>query len=720
MLHPLMLVGMVGLSIPIVLHLIQRQRLKPQVLATMQFLVPQDAANAFAPVPRDRLQLLLRLLLLAIFVLLMTRFHRAEETVGPRSLVVVFDQSLGMQRRFDEHQTLFDHQKAELLKLIDTLGPEDRMAVILVGDDIQNKPEFHRDWVALRQFVEEIQPTESGGRGLGIALRRAVGLLAGSRAVNACVLVYSHHSRASYQPLLDELKQGGEGNQALAFHASLEEGRVRMLFLDDRSPDAANLSIERAEFRPSSVHVGASSRYTAVVRNHGKEVLTTQVRLVEGENSGPPRSLTLEPGEAAHLDLVHRGESTVDVVVRAELEEDALAADNRFFLPLRIRDRRQVLLVTPAASRDEKSLEIGHQAVDLLQYALNPGEALGRGAGTQVTVKRVAPESLEKVSLPLYSLVVLHGINDLPAERVKDLLGFVKNGGGLWVIPEGDLAPQRFANAFAPLLGSLVVGPQKTAEPVQTLDRDESRLGHGLFRQLLREEWESLREVHVSHYHSLLSQGAARIALRAGNGDPLAVVLSVGKGQILVQLFGAGLEASSLPRATAFVPLVQEIATALDPRREPPRPDVLRVGETRRIDTPEYRGLPGEVEFNGPEKLRAALEKEEATLAEVRRAGAYHVTHKDKPTSRQRFLTVNHAAGASDLTPVDDEALEELFGTTNTRRLPAAKVDDEFTRNHEMATPMLVLLFLAFAIEALIGAWGSRRRTLHVKPEARA
>ena len=34
MLHPLMLAGLVGLSVPIVIHLIHRQRLKPQLLAT--------------------------------------------------------------------------------------------------------------------------------------------------------------------------------------------------------------------------------------------------------------------------------------------------------------------------------------------------------------------------------------------------------------------------------------------------------------------------------------------------------------------------------------------------------------------------------------------------------------------------------------------------------------------------------------------------------------
>ena len=74
MLNPLMLLGLLGLSVPVLIHLINRRRMKPRQLATLKFLDQQDVANAFAPVPRDLLQLLLRLLLLTAFVLLMARF----------------------------------------------------------------------------------------------------------------------------------------------------------------------------------------------------------------------------------------------------------------------------------------------------------------------------------------------------------------------------------------------------------------------------------------------------------------------------------------------------------------------------------------------------------------------------------------------------------------------------------------------------------------------
>ena len=59
MLNPLMLLGLLGLGVPVVIHLIHRQRLRPQWLATLRFLDREDVANAFAPVPRDLLQLVL-------------------------------------------------------------------------------------------------------------------------------------------------------------------------------------------------------------------------------------------------------------------------------------------------------------------------------------------------------------------------------------------------------------------------------------------------------------------------------------------------------------------------------------------------------------------------------------------------------------------------------------------------------------------------------------
>src|SRR5262249_5371516 len=150
MLHPWMLLGLAGLAVPVIIHLIQRQRLRTQPLATLQFLDIEDAANAFAPVPRDWLQLLLRLLLLGLFVLLMARFVIGGAKVGPRTLAVVLDQSLSMQRKLEDKQSLFDKHKGRILELIDTLGPDDRMALFLVGDRVTKETGYLQDPAQLR------------------------------------------------------------------------------------------------------------------------------------------------------------------------------------------------------------------------------------------------------------------------------------------------------------------------------------------------------------------------------------------------------------------------------------------------------------------------------------------------------------------------------------------------------------------------------------------
>ena len=165
MLHPWMLLGLAGLSVPIIIHLIQKQRLKPQQLATLQFLDREDLANAFAPVPRDMLQLLLRLLLLGLFVLLMSRLVTDGDKVGPRTLAVILDQSLSMQQKVSENETLFQRYRKEILDLIDGLGPEDRLSLRLVGDRVTVETGYLRDKDELCEIAEKFDVSDSGSLG---------------------------------------------------------------------------------------------------------------------------------------------------------------------------------------------------------------------------------------------------------------------------------------------------------------------------------------------------------------------------------------------------------------------------------------------------------------------------------------------------------------------------------------------------------------------------
>jgi hypothetical protein len=714
MLHPWMLWGLVGLSVPIIIHLIQRQRLRVQPLATLRFLDIEDAANAFAPVPRDWLQLLLRLLVLGLFVMLMARFAIGGQEVGPRTIAVVLDQSLSMQRKLSEQQNLFDRHKAHILEVIEGLRPQDRMALFLVGDRVTVETPYLQDKDKLREAAQQFKVSDGGAQALVPAVRSIVGQLASRREVNAAVLVFSDQQRSHFQAYLDEAERGGDNNPTLAFRDRLEQGTVKLFLLDENVPAAPNLAIESAHFTPEQVYVGGSSRLTAVVRNHSQEKQTTRVQVGTGEQTGKPRELSLEPGEAAHIDLVQRFEAPADTACRVEIEGDAYPGDDRFFLPMRIRDRKQILLVTPPAEGEpqERGLEFSHRGTDLLVYALNPGEALGQ-SGTSITVKRVTPALFSRVSLPIYSVIILYGVTDLPEQSAKDLEAFVRAGGGVWLIPGPDMSPLRFNEGHHRILGGFAVGQLKRPDPVQALSRDESGIANPLLVPLLREEWGPTRDVYFGQYHVVQAPGKAEVALRSANGDPLAVVVRAERGRVFVQLFGAGLENSSLPRTSAFVPLVQQVATVLGLRGESQRVDALRVGEVRRMSLPEFRGLKGEVKVKGPAEAAFPLtsgEGGEIRVEGLLRAGAYEVTHTAKASSRTRYLTVNPVLGESDVAVLGEEEQGKIFGTGNVQRLTFADLGEQFARRHEIFALMALLVWIAFVIEALVGAWQARRK----------
>lgn len=714
MLHPLMLLGLLGLGVPIIIHLIQRQRLQPQVLATLQFLDPEDAANAFAPVPRDLLQLLLRLMLLALFVLLMGRLVAGSSEVGPRTMTVILDQSLSMQRRTPAGESLFDKHKAQVLELIDGMGPDDRMSLVLAGDRVLVETAFLQDKQELREIAEGFQVSDSGAQAVTPAIHRAVRQLASRHELNTCVLIFSDHQMSSYQHDLDELRLAAGKNQALEFRNELDAGRVKLLLVDENVEVGTNLAVEQARFNPGKVYVGSNSRLTAMVRNHTDQQQTTSVRLLEGEQTGPQRSLTLEPGEAAHIDLVHRFESPLDSACRVEIDEDALPGDNRYHLPMRVHDRKQILLVTPPAEAPgEERLEASYRSADLLAYALNPSEALGKGAGTNINVKRLTPQRLTQVSLPIYSVIILHGVLDLPEQSIKDLMAFVKYGGGLWLIPAPDVSPVRFNETYEKLLGGFSIGVRKQPDPAAALDRSEARLGHPLLLPLLREEWGDTRDIHFRQYYAVQTTGKALTPLNTPEGDWLAAVIQQDRGRVFLQLFDGSLDSTSLPRCTAYVPMVQQVAAFLGRHDDGQRPDSLRVGEVLRMELPEFRSLKGEVRLAGPEDRRFSLtgpELEEIRVEGLQKAGAYSVTHENKKSGRPRWLTINPVLGESDLTPLDAEAQEELFGSRNVVRLPFAEVGGQFTHAHEITALVAVLVMIAFIVEALAGAWQARRK----------
>ncbi|MBM4148761.1 MAG: hypothetical protein FJ224_06930 [Lentisphaerae bacterium] len=706
MLNPLMLLGLLGLAVPIVIHLINRQRMKPQPLATLKFLEQRDVANAFAPVPRDLLQLLLRLLLLALFVLLMARITGPSRTTGPRALAIVLDNSMSMRGpSADGATSLFEAHRARILDLVRGMNQGDFFSFTLVGDKVFESTGFTSDIAVLESAVTNAWVSDGGGRSLFVAIEDTLRDLRSKRAASSALLVFSDQQLRNYRSRL--------GTPGLA--DLLRGSRIRPVFIADPVPILPNVELHSGEFHPEKVYLGASGKATAHLVNSSPTQQTVVVSLKSGPVVIASRPCNLASGETARVEIRQTFDSPNDSALGVNVSEDGFNADNDAYTTVRMLKRRQVLLVTSESYPKPEGLTIGSSGPDLFACAINPSEATGEAGGeTYISVKRVVRTELERKALSMYSMVVLYGIQMLDDEVIRDLEGYVNQGGGLYIVPDSNVTSTTvFNGAFGPFLAGFELGDLREPKIAAVMDTNEKSIADPLLLDLVRGEWGTVNDILFARYFSTQAQGEMKAALKTRDGDLLLGVAPMGKGQVCVQTHSWNLDDTSLPRNLAFVSVAHAIVDRLSPVDEDVagRTDHIRVGDFHRMELPQFRGLGGTVTLEGPRtySFEMAPEDTHVMVKDIYIAGAYRATHPGKAIARDRWLAVNRAPDESDLTVASPEQLAGLCGGGDVV-LTSDRVDDLFRPRRELFILLLTLVFVALVAETLFGALFSRGR----------
>ena len=176
-LNPLFLWGLFALGVPIVLHLIQRQRYPERAFTTLRFFDKTVKHNVIQRRFVDRLLLILRLALLTLLALALARPFGLGIGEKRMSLAIVLDNSPSMGRTGSDGQTLFEEAKQAAISALKELSPGDRAEVLLTSPA---PPAFTKD----RKQIEEqlklrkgqptglLTETENGFAAAGASLSR--------------------------------------------------------------------------------------------------------------------------------------------------------------------------------------------------------------------------------------------------------------------------------------------------------------------------------------------------------------------------------------------------------------------------------------------------------------------------------------------------------------------------------------------------------------------
>lgn len=652
-LTPLYLVGLAGLALPLVLHLIRRTPRGRQAFSSLMFLSPSPPRLTRRSRIDHWLLLLLRLAALALLAAAFARPFVRESALLPlgddagRRVAVLLDTSASMRRG-----ELWKQAIDEAENVLGDLGPNDDVALFAFDDRVQTLVDFSSETDAptaskpelVRSRLHELSPTWAA-TDLGSALVEV-----------ADELERTDDARRTAEPqivLISDLQRGAR-TDALQAYEWPSNVRVIVHALSPRQPGNASAQLLADEN-------GAPSAAPRVRVTNAADSTADQFRLRWSSGGAQP------PGDEAVALYVPPGQSRV---VRLPRPDEQPAAD-RVVLAGDEAEFDNTYYAAPPRRQHVELLNLGRDAADDpqgLQYYLRL--ALADDPLRQVEINSPGEgESLFAAADEAPELVVV--TRPVSADGRGQLARYAESGGTLLAV----LLDRATAESLKTLWDDVELGDPMPDQDEAADDRKSFQLlgeidfAHPLFALFADPRYGDFTKIHFWRHQrvALRTEAKTRAMARFDNGDPAMLERSMGKGRALIFTSGWRPDDSQLALSSKFVPLVQAL---VDLACGPP---VENAGGVIGRPLPlESMKTASPIEVEKPDGRQVTL-TDARTFDQTDMPGIYRV----RTGKEELIYAVNLPAAESATTPMGLERLEQLgvrFANPLTRAQRAERV----------------------------------------------
>ncbi len=672
-----MLLGLIGLAIPVVIHLLSRRRVPTIDWGAMQFLDPGRRARTKMRLA-ELLLLAGRMLLLGLVALALARpfFNPGEAGAdsestnasgtgtGPRDVVLILDASDSMNRQ-GGGTTPRDLALQGARTVVEQLRTGDSVAVLLAGDRVRPLTDalsFDRD--AVLETLADVPPFR-GGSDLPSAIGEGFRILERGRNPSQDVYLFTDQQRHAWRPgepgrwrLLRELQD------RLPSRPKLWAARFEV----PTDPEAADGSVGPLELSRGIVAPGGMVQVETTIQNAGPAPLNRSAELLIDGRQVPGTAQAVGPipagGQAPlsfRVRLDAQGSHALTVRLTAD-DADPLPGNDEASRAIEVADALPVLLVD-----GESSLEPLEGETDFLRIALAPAE----DEAPQVISKVIEPDALNAEALEDQRVLVLANVDRLSPGQASAVAEFLSRGGGVLVAPGARLDSDsantllyRDGQGWLPARLLAWKGDPRAKVP-------EARPAPNSFQgpvlgPLGEGDEPALASASLFAYWELEPAPAEPVAAVVGrldNGDPWMVERPYRSGRVILLAGPIDAEGGTLPVNPDFVPFAHELIFYLaDPSRdtEPVRPgeplwfsiDPAPPAEVKTLplQTPTGRQVEAVVERSGESAQARAIAEE---------PGLYRLTLPDPPGGFA-YATVLADPREADPTPLDPAEAETL------------------------------------------------------------
>ena len=701
-LNPWMLLSLPAAGVPILIHLLNRQRVQTIEWGAMYLLRKVVVVRARQIRLEDILLMLLRCLIILLVLLALSRpTTKMLSLLGQpdTGLLIALDSSMSMQHR-PGVASRFDKGLDRVREILRTLEPGRPVTLVMLA----SRPRVLLRTTAFElgqaeALLEELSPTHER-LNLETGLRELIRLAGEIKAPRREVHLVTDGQATTFAHL------SGEAQSALRQLAGSSE--VFISTLPEMGQD--NVAVTQLELSSGVLRAGAIARFRATVVNHGPAAqdvgelsLLMNDRVIDRRFVG-----NLAPGQAAAVHLYAPLERAGTVRLAARLNEDDLALDDSRYAVINVRSVLRVLCIDGDAAGAS-----GNRGAAFVATALAPS-SIGQSE-VRPLVDIIPWTALPNVSFGDYHVVVLVNVPEIPEDRALALRRYVEGGGGLVLFAGSNVGPQSLNRGFSVGGSSLLPGEILPAvDPMgrapRALQIDLALTGHPLARPLLDMPPELLSAIRIQKWIHVRPSADAAPVLRLAGGEPLVLERRVGRGKVLLVTTAIDRDWSNLGINPAFPVLMQQAVTRLvrGPHERPltvPEPLVLpvphaAVGQEVKVISPNGDEYAGRTEMHDGEIV--------IQTAPLAVAGFYEVATAD--TVLTVAANVDHAE--SDVKVMAPEEIESTMRDLPVRVIGGdrnvAGVVMQARTGRELWLWLLIGATALMAIEAIFARWSTK------------
>ncbi|HEV8236614.1 MAG TPA: BatA domain-containing protein [Gemmatimonadaceae bacterium] len=714
-LAPLFLAGLAALSVPVIIHMINRERREVVQFPSLMFLQRIPYRSVRRQKLRHILLLTLRCLALAIVVMAFARpFVRRQGAPqaarsGARELVVLIDRSYSMGA--GDHWT---RAQSAARRAVAPLGPADRATIVAFDDDAAAVTPPTHEIATLNAAIGNLRPTSEATR-YAPALKLASQILAGTNLPRREVVLISDFQRLGWS-VRDEI----------SFPTGTTITNVDIAAGDTITANAAvaDVNIQRSEGERDRATIAARLTNTGaapldavdVTLELNGRVADTRRVVIPAHGATQVRFASMAIPSGTSAGIVHFA------VPAAAARGDQLATDDRYYFTIAPDAGVSVLVVEPSAARTNQSL--------FLTRAL----AIGDRPSFRIDVRKTG--GLAPADLDNRSLIIFDEVAPPVADGGARLRDFIANGGGVLIVA-GDQLPANawqgeWSSALPGPIGSVVDRAGDAGGTLAWIDYDHPvfdvfnapRSGDFATARFLRYRRLTVRPDSGVQRAAGVADTASgsHVLARFDDGAPALVEHRVGRGKVLVWASTLDSYWNDLALQPVYLPFVHQVAKYAG-RYSGARPwftagevlDLSRHGELTNGAILSRKSGAGALVVEAPSGAKMRVPSSNEALIPLHEQGLYEIRPEGAARGMGQRVAVNLDPAEANLARIDPEELKASVlasagGTAATGAVSADSPTREDTeRRQTIWWYLLALAGVLLATETLMSNRLSRR-----------